>query len=415
MADTTIDILLNLQAKPNATKGLIDEFKKLEVEAAKLQKTLAGTIGMEGKNGQNTKRLQAALQDVKGKMAAINAEARKQELAKSLAIASKRANELRERMEKLGQVGRRMAMVGGLMLAPFILAMKKYVDATQETEPTSKRLVELGKQWEQTQIRIGRVTAEVVLPILEKMIPVVEKMVAFAEENPGIIKAAIGIGGTLVVLGGMLSTAASIVQTIATIQGLAAAVGIGGGGVAAAGGGGITAILAGLGPVLLAVLTNPLTWAVAALVLTVPIMNWLLGTNQTWADIAETGHKALIIIGYYIDKAIRGIGQFIVNLGTSLWNGIKSLGEWIVNAIKSIVSFLPGNSGTASAPVSSNSLGGNSATRAAERTLGGQNKTTNTNNKTISYHDYRRIDSKLSSNDRRLIVNDTMRALAGAL
>jgi hypothetical protein len=169
MADRTIDILLNMQTK--------------------------GT----GQLNKDLKVTQQALKDIETQ-----------------------ANRTREKMEKLAGVGRKLAVTGGLIVAPFIVAMKKYVDATKETEPTSKKIVELGKRWEESQVRIGRVTAEILLPALEKALNVVDKITAFAEKNPGAVKAALGIGGTLIALGGALSIAASIMSTIATVQGLAA-------------------------------------------------------------------------------------------------------------------------------------------------------------------------------------------------
>ncbi|MBZ4284027.1 hypothetical protein LAJ55_14570, partial [Streptococcus pneumoniae] len=59
-------------------------------------------------------------------------------------------------------------------------------------------------------------------------------------------------------------------STLATIQGLFASAGLAATGAAggAAGGG----IAAAIGPAMLAVMTNPLTWAVAGLVLIKPIM-----------------------------------------------------------------------------------------------------------------------------------------------
>jgi len=233
------------------------------------------------------------------------------EVVKGLKKVEDQANRTREKMQKLADVGNRMALLGGAIVAPFALAMKKYVDSAKETEPTSKRLVELSKKWEESQVRIGRVTAELVLPAMEKALVIVDKIAAFAEQNPGAIKAALGIGATLVVLGGLISTTAQVVSTLATIQGLAA--GFAASGVAAGGAAGGAGALASLTPILMAVMTNPLTWAIAALVLIKPIMNWLLGTDQTWADIRDTGYKALVLIGYGIDKVIRGIGAFTGN------------------------------------------------------------------------------------------------------
>jgi len=340
----------------------------------------------------------------------------------------KQENIIREKMEKLANVGNKMALVGGAILAPFALAMKKYTDTAKDTEPTSKRLVELSKKWEESQVRIGRVTAEIVLPTLEKALVIVDKIAAFAEKNPGAIKAALGIGATLVVLGGLISTTAQVVSTLATIQGLAAGfASANAAGIAGVGGAGGAGMLAGLTPILTAVLTNPLTWAVAALVLIKPLMNYLLGTNQTWEDIRNTGYQALVLIGYGIDKLLRGIGGFFANMGTSIYNGLQSLGQWIVTGIQSLLGMIPvkDNGGKIGKGMFRNA-GANEfvmnsrTTRAAEGIIGGtltQQRLIAAmgGGKRINYHDHRRIDSSLSAGDRRAIVNDTMSALASAL
>ena len=152
------------------------------------------------------------------------------------------ANRTREKMEKLTQVGSRMAVLGAAIVAPFALAMNKYLatakaaqDAGKPLEGTARRLLAINQQWEQSQERLGKITAEIVLPALEKGATVLEKVITFAEQNPGIVKAALTIGGTLVVLGGLIASTAQLVATVATIQ-VAATAGMAGAGGALAGG-----------------------------------------------------------------------------------------------------------------------------------------------------------------------------------
>jgi hypothetical protein len=204
------------------------------------------------------------------------------DIEKALKRVEQQANQTREKMEKLGNVGNKLALTGAAILAPFALAMNKYIQTAGETEDTSKRLVALGKRWEESQMRIGRVTAEVVLPALEKALDVIDKITAFAEANPGAVKAALGIGGTLVVLGGMLSTAASIVSTIATVQGLLAGAGIGAG-----------AGAAGVGAALAPALTAALTAAAPVLAIAIgaeigrQLVSVVAGEEYTWKEIGQ--------------------------------------------------------------------------------------------------------------------------------
>jgi hypothetical protein len=255
------------------------------------------------------------------------------------------ANRTREKMQKLADVGNKLALAGGLIVAPFAIAMKKYVDSAKETEPISKRLVALNKKWEESQVRLGRVTAEIVLPALEKGAAMLERVIQFAEKNPGVVQAALTIGTTLVVLGGLISTTAQLVATVASIQGLAASAGIalGGGGAAAgaaggalAGGGMAAAVTAGITaavPFVIPTLVAAIGIAVVA-PLTLGFFNALAGTNETMADLLDTAAKLPTVIGYLLG-----------NLGRSIFSGLESMGRDIyagfIQSLKNIIDLLP--------------------------------------------------------------------------
>lgn len=253
------------------------------------------------------------------------------------------ANRTREKMEKLANVGNKMAMVGGAMLAPFALALKKYVDSAKDTERVSSRILELNKRWEAAQVRIGRVTAETVLPLLEKAMNYLDKIVDYAEKNPEAVKAALTIGATLIILGGIVNTTAQIVSTISAVQGLASAAGmaLGGGGAAAAGGGVATA-LGGVGAAVGTAITAAIPAIVAAFALWfggnlgLIIGNGLAGTNQTWADIGKTIEMLPTVIGYTLKEIAANIGNSIASLGSSIWSAVSNLAAKIWDGITSI-------------------------------------------------------------------------------
>ncbi len=388
---------------------------------------------------------------------------RVKELADGFKKVEQQANKTREQMAKLAQVGQKMALVGGAIVAPFALAMKKYVDTMGKTEGTSARILELQKEWENSQIEIGRVTAEIVLPALETALKVVKQISAFAKDHPDAVKAALGIGGTLIVLGGMLSTAASIVSTIATVQGLVAGVGtamLPGGALAAGGAAGVGASLA---PVVAAL--APLAAIAAAVIIAAEgtrlLVNWALGTNTTWSGIWETLKQFTVIavegwkllfkflgqkfsdfgtwlkgipssVGNYINNGVRsivnGIGNFLSSMGQSLYTAISNMAMKVYEGIKYLISFLPGKAAGGYAGAGIYKMGerghefvmNHATTRAAERMMGGQLTqdrllSSLAGGRNINYNDHRRIDSRLSSSDRRVIRNDVMTALAEGL
>lgn len=485
MTERTIDILVRLNSKPADAKKLMDDFKALEKEAEKLQKILKGTLAMEGPDGAQSKRLKAELEAVNQKMKAIGAEAKKNELAKSLALATAKANQLRERMEKVAQVGQTLALTGTAILAPFAIAMKKYVDTVGETEPTSKRLVELGQRWTESQVRLGRVTAEIVLPALEKALDVVDKITEFAEKNPGFVQAALGVGGFLVVAGSLLSTVATVVKTLATIQSITGGLGIGTaatGATTGAAASGVTAatvtsgVLGAIGSALFLA-----TVTLAAAEGTRLIFNAITGQNQTWADIGNTVKQLLVfsaegwdlLFGFFgaetnfstalsqlLHTSDLNIGQYVTtsaksivsNLGTAIKGAASSLINGIVGAVSNLArSVLDGISGFAQSVVSSITglfsaipgmatggeisapglfMGGergrefvmsNRTTKAAESIIGGtltQQRLLQAlagGQKRISYYDSRKFDASVSTNDRRIIRNETMLALSEAI
>jgi len=336
------------------------------------------------------------------------------------------ANKTREKMQKLAGVGVKLAATGALIIAPFALAVNKYLESQKlvvqnggKMEKNAAALVKLQEDWAAAQVEVGRVATEILLPYLTQAVELVKQIAAFAKEHPGAVKAALGIGASMVVIGGAISALGTIVSTLATIQGLAAGAGLAS---SAAGAGAGAGLSAGIGAALLAVMTNPLTWAVAALALTVPVLNALLGTQTTWKDIWVTLTQLLSVAKEGWKLIFYNIGKWLVGLGNSIGSGFASLAK----SISGLFSFLPHKA--AGGMTNGISIAGengrefvmsNQTTRAAENILGGQltqqRLLSALGGKRITYTDNRRIDASLSMNQRRQIANDTLGILSGAL
>jgi hypothetical protein len=435
MAQKTVELLLSLDVeKPKGIKELKTELDKLEKEAELAKKTIKGLLLIDGAGAASVRKAKQNLTSIEDKIADIDAAARKMALANKLKEVGDQANRTRDTMDKLAQVSGNLIMAGGATVAPFLLSMNKYLETASEDDPTAKRMRAIGAQLETVQTRLGKLTTEQVLPLLEKVIPYVDKAIAFLEKNPGLVSAALTIGGGLIAAGGIMGTFAQVAGTLATIQGLMAGAGVVGGAGGAAGmatalTSAITAALPAIGTVILGVLASPLTWAAAALVLIKPLMNWLLGTDYTWKQIGENGKKALIIIGYGIDRLLKGIGMFFTNFGTAIANGMEKLGQWISDGISRLLSLIPGHAAGGYMPTGLHSVSERNVsefamsgrtTKAAETLIGGRLSQENllstlAAGKRITYNDQRRIDSRLSNADRALLVNDVMSAMAGAI
>lgn len=321
MTTKTIEVLLELQGEKNPSADeLMRWMKNVETEAEKLKSELSDAVGAG--NTSEVKRLNNELQRVKNEMQYIDGIAKKQVLAKSLENAKKRAEQLKNQMEKIQMVGNNMAIAGATVLAPFVMAANKYVTAMGDSEETSARMLETQKKWEQIQVRIGRVAAEQILPFLEKALDLADGIAAFAEAHPDAVKAAIAIGGSLVVVGGFLSVAATIVKTLSTVGLLAQTAGafsaVGASG-AVAGGGLSASISAGIAAAA-PYLATALAVGIAA-ELTRVLMNGLLGTNQTWADIGKNFERLLVISGEGWDGIFTWLGMD-TNFSASIANAL---------------------------------------------------------------------------------------------
>ena len=430
MATTTktIDIIMNLK-DGNESKKLLDDFNKLSHVADELKKRMDEAFGA-GRSSE-AEVLKTKYHGILAEMEHMGAEAKKREVEKSLKAIETQANRTREKMEKLAQIGNKLALVGGAILAPFILVGKKYMDSTkgvydnlsltvdkakeeyalllakgdatseellkskeaisiaeselaafQQKEPVAKRLSDLSKSWEDSQRRLGAIVTKEILPALEKGAEILGKIIDFAEKNPGVVKAALTIGTTLVILGGIISTTAQLVAMVATIQGLAAGAGLalgGGGAAAGAAGAGLAATIGAAfvaaAPILAAAAIAALAiWAGAELGLL--IANAMLGTNYTIKDLGN-------ILAKQWAEAMAGWGKLFEYIGQQINAGLISIGEWIYNALQPLRDWILGSGSKASGGYVSNGMYrmgeqgrefvmNNATTRSAERAMGGR-------------------------------------------
>ena len=378
------------------------------------------------------------------------------------------ANRTRERMEKIVQVGNRIAMAGAAMVAPYALAMNKYLEAQKEIEKNggvmdanARRMIALQERWAKAQERIGAVATEVLLPYLEKALDLVDKIAAFAEQHPDAVKAALGIGSAMVLIGGALSTVGTIVQTLATVQGLMAGVGAIGG--AEGIGASLVAIAPAIGSAIAA--AAPFLAIAAAVALaaeaTRNILNWALGTNTTWADIGVTikqlfaisaagwqtvpqqlstiyggifqnGVQIIQKLGDIFVRNLNIIGQFIVNgvgrwldsLRNSFINAIMNSARFIANAVSSLSRIFSGLTGKATGGYVGNQVVrvgergrefvmSNSTTRAAESIIGGsltQQRLLQSVARGASVYQNMRFSGSIGAADKREVKNIARRA-----
>lgn len=177
-----------------------------------------------------------------------------------------RMNKLNESGEKLAQIGIRVGALGLVISGPFILAARTFVDEMGEADKVSREWLKSTEEIRKSQLRIGRIATQNLLPILEKAADLAEKTADFAEKHPGAITAAVTIGASLTALGGLATSIGVLAGSIGLLgrllggrtllglggaaAGAGAATGVGGAAAGAAGGAGLAGLAAILTPIL---------------------------------------------------------------------------------------------------------------------------------------------------------------------
>jgi len=193
----------------------------------------------------------SSVEDTKRNVVDVEQSLRKSE--KTAAELAKRFNQMREASERLTRVGMMAGMVGAAITGPLLLGARSYTQQVGMAEATSRRWLSATQRMEQAQIRLGRETAEVIVPYLEKAANLVEDIASFIEQHPEVVKAALVVGaggagiGTLAVAAGQLMNVVGSMGSLATMLGAGKAAGGAGGVALGAGAAGAGAVAGGVG------------------------------------------------------------------------------------------------------------------------------------------------------------------------
>ena len=175
-------------------------------------------------------RFAVAQGDQKAAQDAINKlEGSTKTLGKTVKTAEENFRALRMTARELSQVGLAMTAAGAAILGPLTLAANKYVQMAGMGEVTSKKWLEAQKSLEDSTVRIGRVTAEIMLPTLTQAANIMAEIAGFAERNPDAVRAMVTVGGALAALGVVTVTAAELLKVVADVGLLLQKIGLVGG------------------------------------------------------------------------------------------------------------------------------------------------------------------------------------------
>lgn len=332
--------------------------------------------------------------------------------------------------------------------------------AASQTD-SQKRIIQLQDDWNASMQQLGKIVTVEVLPYLEQGMGYISAAIDWLEKNPEAVTALLGAGATLLTAAAVLQTISQVGLFLSGISSIAGTLGLGG---AAAGGG----ALAGLGASIAAAISAAAPFVAIAAAVTIAaegtrqLMNWALGTSQTWSDIWTTVTQIAMLAGMGFEMIFKSIGDGVKAVGDWLYNLPGKIGEFIYNGVNYIVDGVTGiitwlgdylwsvldSLGTTIVSGLANILGipgfadggmigsesviragegnrrefmlSNPTVRAAERIIGGtltQERLLSalSSNKQLTYNDSRRFDSRVSASERRMIANETLSLLSGAL
>lgn len=134
------------------------------------------------------------------------------------ALRSKELKELKERADWIERGSKAMFAVGVAGLASITAIAKKYIDSTEESNAITQAWAESTEKVNDAQTRIGKIAAEAVLPIYEKLADIAQKGAEFVEKNPGAIEAGLKASMVLAGLGGLGLLAAKGLRLYADVK-----------------------------------------------------------------------------------------------------------------------------------------------------------------------------------------------------
>lgn len=328
-AQTNVD---KNQAQLEKYKALFDaETKALEAmraeveETAKLKqemKDLAKFTGMSEKELSKLSEEQA-----RAAKTAMAAQGELDKFNKELQRTERRIGDLNQLAGSIGQVSQ------GLFLSGSAIVGSIYLSANEE----AKRIKEAGgvmdettQKWltAQTRIqlsyqRIGKTALTAFLPVLEKAAALAEKGSKFVESHPDLVRAALNVGGVVATVGAIGMLASKGIRLYADIAMIGAQIkyaastalfkasvdeflaGVAGQKVASSTGavGGIGGSLAKAGPAI-----GVLIAGAFIIELERRGLNKILGTDQSFGDVARTAYKGAALPGMFIAEKLHEAG-----------------------------------------------------------------------------------------------------------
>jgi hypothetical protein len=155
------------------------------------------------------------------KSGAIDAATATKRLEDQMKAIEEHGDKVRNFAGYFGDIAGTLGTLGAGIAGPIVLAAGLYVSKAGQADEVSRNWLATTQELERSQMRIGRVAAQELLPLLEKLADLSEKAAGFVEQHPGAVKAALGVGGTLLGLATIATVAEKGIRLVADVSSLA--------------------------------------------------------------------------------------------------------------------------------------------------------------------------------------------------
>jgi len=199
MDERALDILLRigldrgaLQRASKGLEGVRGLLRSLEKDAEELRREIAKALDAK----QETRALVAQLEQVEAQIRDVQQAAREQARQGYMDQVRAGVQGMQQQAEQLERIGTRVGLAGAAILKGMWSSAEGYAQAMGGLESGSANWLAATREMEAAQTRLGRVSAEAMLPYKEALVKVMNSLAELGERSPGVAKAlaAIGLG-----------------------------------------------------------------------------------------------------------------------------------------------------------------------------------------------------------------------------
>jgi hypothetical protein len=139
-------------------------------------------------------------------------------MRKGIEAATKSTDTMISKGRQISRIGGEMAIVGGLISAPFIAAANVYIEKYKGIETAANNYTAAQAKQTEATASLGRVAATALVPIMNQAADVTQKIADFASAHPDLVSTGLNIGAFLISGGAALLMAGQLAGTYSRLS-----------------------------------------------------------------------------------------------------------------------------------------------------------------------------------------------------